>query len=464
MAGDKKSDEQWIMSTPSERKVSDFLIGDDFDDEILDISDSEDSSLENELAHWGMDIPPMLLSDPDLTTSNTVFGSGFEIPGIIDVDPDEMINKFSMKNPSALDQEKLTEVNDDFMDNEIENDVDDFFDQFDDKNLDETSEEISENILEETKPSDEKKSILDHLGKNFFNDDSEEVTGEHTLDNLVKDIENENLEKNSKLEEFSTALRGENKPSLIQAVDEEEELFPDDSDLEYPDFADLMSSDSTTSDEDSDTLLPNDNDLAYPGEEVKTNSSKKPNSKLISAEELSASDDNEEGVETTDPSYNITQELKHDLEKEIEADRVNPDDFWATDDFPKIKQTLEKPITETQASKQIKEDFFKELDEDDNFKIIPSKRFSSITLDEVAPPKTTMQGFQALDKEAEERIIESVKKAIAPQIEKIVRELFSEKIEKVAWEVIPDLAENIIKSEVEEIAKQVYLSRDSDKK
>ena len=66
-----------------------------------------------------------------------------------------------------------------------------------------------------------------------------------------------------------------------------------------------------------------------------------------------------------------------------------------------------------------------------------------------------------LDAEAEERIVEKVKEALTPAIEKIVKDLFSEKIEKVAWEVIPDLAENIIKHEVEEIAKQVYLSKDS---
>ena len=70
----------------------------------------------------------------------------------------------------------------------------------------------------------------------------------------------------------------------------------------------------------------------------------------------------------------------------------------------------------------------------------------------------------ALDKETEARLIESVKDALTPTIEKVVRDLFSEKIEKVAWEVIPDLAENIIKHEVEEIAKQVYLSKDSNNK
>ena len=111
-----------------------------------------------------------------------------------------------------------------------------------------------------------------------------------------------------------------------------------------------------------------------------------PVSKLIPEDELIENQDEELPSDITDPSFNITQEMKSDLAKELESDEVDPEDFWATDDFPKIKKTLDKPITEVQASKQIKEDFFKEMDEEDNFKIIPSKRFSSITLDEVAPP------------------------------------------------------------------------------
>ena len=39
MTEDKKSEEEWVMSGPTEKKVSDFLVGDSLEDEIFDEKD-----------------------------------------------------------------------------------------------------------------------------------------------------------------------------------------------------------------------------------------------------------------------------------------------------------------------------------------------------------------------------------------------------------------------------------------
>lgn len=458
MAGDKKSDDQWVMSTPTDKKVSDFLVGDNLDDEIFGDGDKDDTSLEKELEHWGMDIPPVLLngdSDSQQEFNDNEDFKDIEIPGVIDNDLDFL----GSENDFDEVLSNIDEI-DSPMDLADEGSETDLVDTNDSSTLEESDHQHTiESENQHQRP--QKGSILDHLGENFFDDESDD--NEHSLSSLVGDMEEgETREIDSNLKELSSALSGESSSAPESADDEE--LFPDSSDLEYPDMGEMSAGSEGSEDE---TLLPGSDDLEYPdllsmsseeGASKLDNNESKP--QLTPAEELSPNDD-EDVVEQTDPSFNITQELKNDLEREIENDDVDPNDFWATDDFPKIKKTLEKPITEVQASKQIKEDFFKDIDDEDNFKIIPSKRFSSISLDEVSAPNTKTQGTAVFDKEAEERIIESVKEALAPKIEKIVRDLFAEKIEKVAWEVIPDLAENIIKSEVEEIAKQVYLSKDS---
>jgi len=453
MTDDKKSEEEWVMSGPSERKVSDFLMGDSEQDLSFDDEEFDDPSLEAELANWGMDIPPVLSDKSD----NEEFS--LDIPEIIENDSDYLIESDS---PGASEDVELTELD------ELEN-----------RSFDLSESEVNSQTNNKTESDDVKKvSILDHLGKNFFDDD--EFTSEHSIDDLVKDAEvNESTQEfRSDLSELSTALKGDSEklhPTKEEDAEGEEEIFPEDSDLEYPDlaeFSSLTQEEATSVDE---AVLPDNDDLAYPdllgeekgeielsGEEVL-----EPTSKLISADELVAEgNQNEEDLEETNPSFNITQEIKDDLTKEIEEDELDPDDFWATDDFPKIKQKLDKPITEVQASKHIKDDFFKSLntDDEDNFKIIPSKRFSSISLDEVAPPAMAQKQETAFDEKMQEEIVDKVKEALTPALEKIVKDLFSEKIEKIAWEVIPDLAENIIKHEVEEIAKQVYLSKDSNNK
>ena len=130
---------------------------------------------------------------------------------------------------------------------------------------------------------------------------------------------------------------------------------------------------------------------------------------------------------------------------------MEPEEFWATDDFPSLAQKVE-PSPPEDAAEQVM------MDEEPgkaDLQIKPSANFSSIDISEFKTDEE--KSFYKVDHDA---IVADVKEALAPHIEKIVKDLFAEKIEKIAWEVIPDLAENIIKDQVSEIARQVYLSRD----
>ena len=128
---------------------------------------------------------------------------------------------------------------------------------------------------------------------------------------------------------------------------------------------------------------------------------------------------------------------------------MDPDEFWATDDFPTLSQKIEPSPPEDSVEEVPIEEPGKE-----DLQIRPSDNFASIDISEFK------EGEAALTAVDHDAIVADVKAALTPHLEKIVKELFAEKIEKIAWEVIPDLAENIIKDQVSEIAKQVYLSRD----
>ena len=186
-----------------------------------------------------------------------------------------------------------------------------------------------------------------------------------------------------------------------------------------------------------------------------------PKSKLIGLEELNNDLNSMQNDIDTDPSFEITKEIRGSLAEEI-SDDISSEDFWATDDFPSISSKVDDSKKDSNANVNIKENFFKDVlpedgeEEDSQFKMRPSEKLASINVSDLTNEKTAAAAPVA-EVDIDE-IVEQVKKSLEPAIEKIVKDLFSQKIEQVAWEVIPDLAENVIKKEVEEIAKQVYLS------
>ena len=207
----------------------------------------------------------------------------------------------------------------------------------------------------------------------------------------------------------------------------DDSFFPEDGDLEYPDL-DAMSLDEA----------PSEADKEY-----------SPKSQLISLEDINQELD-ELASENTNSDIHLTQEYSQEgLRKELN-ESMDPDEFWATDEFPTLSQKVEpSPPEDTVEEAPIEEPG------KDDLQIKPSANFSSIDISEFKEDEPTV-GVK-VDHDA---IVADVKAALTPHLEKIVKELFAEKIEKIAWEVIPDLAENIIKDQVSEIAKQVYLSRD----
>lgn len=287
-------------------------------------------------------------------------------------------------------------------------------------------------------------AIVDHLGVSFVDSATERRK-------KTAGIEQEETQEHFDLSDLSS--------SEVDSADEV--ILPDQDDLAYPSLEE-----DTSSSEDTVQLDSMIDDDLKDGEETLDNNFS-PNSSLVSLDELSQ-EVAEEEEEETDPSFEMTSEIKNELEDEIRSEAA-PDDFWATDEFPSISNKEDHPTTEVQSSAQLKDDFFKDLGEDEledqsedlEARIIrPSSTFSSIKLSDVGAKEeaTNIKGAQI----NEEELVERVKESLEPLIEKIVRDLFQEKIEKIAWEVIPDLAENIIKTEVEEIAKKVYLSKDSE--
>ena len=171
-----------------------------------------------------------------------------------------------------------------------------------------------------------------------------------------------------------------------------DDLFPDDDDLGYP--------------------SDNKNDALEPIEELNTQQ------RFLSADELNNDDEGDE--DTTDPSYNIPENFRNELEKEVDAD-VSPDDFWAVDSGNEINN----------------------IENNSN----PSKNFVKVNdfeKDELDQSPAEKKNFQNISIEE-----------LRPVIEEIVKKYCENTVAKVAWEVIPDLAENLIREELKEISQKV---------
>lgn len=178
---------------------------------------------------------------------------------------------------------------------------------------------------------------------------------------------------------------------------------------------------------DDDTVYPDNNELDYPD----FGASGAKTSSLIALDQLAGDDEEEEGIvfETEGP--------REELAREIESE-LSPDDFWAVD--------------EGDSNQAISLNMDHDDESDDDFVVgvgdpqapvepIKPSQSSTYTLEPKAAP--------AFD---EDRIVEKIKASLAPMLEEIVRKYMNEKVEKVAWEIIPDVAENLIRKEIKELA------------
>ncbi len=286
-----------------------------------------------------------------------------------------------------------------------------------------TAPSISLNTLSETKNENQLSSELEGWGVSI----PEPIGATKDHEKKVPPIINSGLEKDFLWEnnddqehedngeiEFQTKFENGETPVSIN-LENEETIYPETDDLDYPDFGASTSS----------------------GYEIKPEPNK-PSSQMISIDDLSADEDEL-------PLQLVREEdksLRDDLAKEIEAE-LSPDDFWAADE----STTSELPTKK-----------YSEVDEDDS-------RESFVVgvgdpLAPIEPVKPSERANVEINSEKnfkaefdEDAIVKRVTDALAPMIEDIVKRYMEEKVEKVAWEIIPDVAENLIRKEIKELSQ-----------
>ncbi|MAW06880.1 MAG: hypothetical protein CME61_01210 [Halobacteriovoraceae bacterium] len=315
--------------------------------------------------------------------------------------------------------------------------------------LDHLGTSIVGEAIDESLPSKDDLDYPDLEAMGIVNSAPKNQTGSESLDD---DFAEDGIEiKNDSMSKESLEVTSVDDPSL-----------PNENDLEYPDIDQII---AETSSEHSSEKNSTDRRAEDTESDEKAEDEYRPKSQLISLDELNTELDAMSG-DDTDPTIEITKEIKSNLADELSKD-VSADDFWATDDFPSISGGGDRSA-EKELKIPSKDEVFKDILGDDDieeevpFKIKPSEKFASINLDDISnEPGASKKEPTSVNID---EVVDQVKKALEPEIEKIVKNLFSQKIEQVAWEVIPDLAENVIKKEVAEIAKQVYMETDKGSK
>ncbi len=177
-----------------------------------------------------------------------------------------------------------------------------------------------------------------------------------------------------------------------------------------------------------------------------------PTSALIVSDELSIDLESPTSLmlETNEEPSRITEELLGEIDEEL-----SPDSFWAVDDVVQVESEETEEIAKTNLD-EITEDLTEtvaafKLSEDYNQKPVEQKPV------ELAVEKTTGSnlGVQSLENLDMDLLVEKLKIALKPEIEKMLKEEYRSLAEKVAWEIIPDLAENLIKKEIREISDSI---------
>ncbi len=282
-----------------------------------------------------------------------------------------------------------------------------------------TAPSISLDSLNETSDSDPLSSELEGWGVSI----PDPIGAKDTKDKKVPPVIDSGLEKDflwedsseeseAAVEDLQFQHEADSTPSLVaSSSDDEETVYPETDDLDYPDFDAL-----SVGDDNAQSVTP------------------KPSSQMISLDELSA-DEDELPLQLVREE---DQSERADLAKEIEAE-LSPDDFWAADDSTKNELSLGND--DEDGEDDSRESFVVGVG-DPLAPIDPVKPSEKLNV-EVNNQKNFVQDFD------EDAIVKKVTDALAPMIEDIVKRYMEEKVEKVAWEVIPDVAENLIRKEIQ---------------
>lgn len=233
-------------------------------------------------------------------------------------------------------------------------------------------------------------------------------------------------------------------------------------------LADHAGDEGEDEDREEDNLIPEDDDLDYPT--MGNDREQAPSSQLVSLDQLDAPDDiDDEMLDDTDPQIIIERPIDSpDLINELE-DEVSSDDFWAADETYDLEESeddddgirLEAGIEESELGFEVEshvpiESTQVELEQRDEATSPVINALNSLNENnsEIGPKLESGSKDFNIDE-----IVERLKRELRPFIKEVVAEVLDgaskEAAERVAWEVIPDLAENLIKSEVKEISKKV---------
>jgi CheY-like chemotaxis protein len=455
-----------LVQAQSEEEMLGLLESDDFDLVLLDFNLSEEKDgyeLCSDVRSKSPNVKIMIM----LGTFDSVDDDRIEELGVVEkvIKPFES-SKFTQKIKDALEAGSSNQAND----FDLSSSTYDLGDDDSDEDSDEEDSEwtISGPTLEE--------------GLKEENDDGPMPEG-----NFLEQANNDN-ELASELTGWGMSV-----PGVINGEESSDSLMPpqmagadNSSQVSTNDLSDSNSTGEWDAaellGEDSDSLakevLPDEDDLDYPViGDVSEAQGPGPSSSLVSLDELSGNDEDDEELEDTDPQIIIAQqEDDPTLEKEIDGE-LEPDEFWAADDSYDISEEEEQDSIKIEALEEGDTDSVEvekhtpievgpKLEEDESHhptvEALNELSSREEELKEVGPkleqvdPSKTSASLSGIDKS---EIIASLKEEIRPMVKEIVQEVIAEMgretSEKVAWEIIPDLAENLIRTEVERLSQKV---------
>lgn len=149
-------------------------------------------------------------------------------------------------------------------------------------------------------------------------------------------------------------------------------------------------------------------------------------------------------LETPEGPSRISDEILGEIEEEVSADS-----FWAVDDVVEVESEETESIAKTNLD-EITEDLTETVAA---FKLSEESNLNSSVTDLASANKTEVS--QVVSNINMDELVEKLKVALRPEIEKMLKNEYRALAEKVAWEIIPDLAENLIKKEIREISDSV---------
>jgi CheY-like chemotaxis protein len=252
----------------------------------------------------------------------------------------------------------------------------------------------------------------------------EEPSGENISSLNLGQVEKEEIEELDGSDEVTTEYK--------LTPSEEEQIFPDEDDLGFPEQVEELN------------LSPTKEELSGPV------------AKLVPLGELVEEEDESEDLDVTDPLFTLPTNDENFVEEEISplADEINasisPEDFWAVDEedtSQEVSEVEEEPELEDEQEIDYQEETISSLRNTFDQSDLKSGQ-EEVKVEDSRVETQESHPTQEID-------TDKIVAEIMTKVEPLIRQLCQDKIEKIAWEVIPDLAENLIKGEIREISEKV---------